>query len=446
MAKKKTATATVTKAKRGRPPGKPKRKHFVPPKPYKDFPLTPHASGKWMKSIRGKLYYFGNWGRRVKGKMARMENDGWEEALKLFEAQAPYLYAGKLPPTEVDPEQFNVAMLCNRFLESKLRKMESGGMTPRTYQDYKRVCDVLIEHFGNKRVVSDIRPTDFAKLRHELATGRGVVAVCGMISLIKSVFKYGEENDFIPKVKYGTEFQKPSKAEQRKARAAGGKKLFTRDEILQLLNGQPGEGDNKGVDGATTQLRAMILLGINCGFGNTDCSELMQSMLDLKNGWVHFPRPKTGVDRQCKLWPETVEALKLAIAERPKPKDAKDADCVFLTRLRHRWVRELASYKTDADGNKILDKVTVCNGVSTQFQKLLRAMKINGRKGLGFYSLRHTFRTVADACKDFPAVRLVMGHSDDSMDGVYREEIGTDRLADVAEFVRDWLFLGGGGS
>ena len=76
----------------------------------------------------------------------------------------------------------------------------------------------------------------------------------------------------------------------------------------------------------------MILLGINCGMGNPRLRFAAPAAVNLAGGWVNFPRPKTGIDRRCPLWTETVEALKAAIADRPKPKDKDDADAVFMTK------------------------------------------------------------------------------------------------------------------
>ena len=50
-----------------------------------------------MKKIRGQLIYFGNWGRRFNGKMVRMPDDGWQEALEIYKAQAEDLHAGRTP-------------------------------------------------------------------------------------------------------------------------------------------------------------------------------------------------------------------------------------------------------------------------------------------------------------------------------------------------------------
>ena len=80
------------------------------------------------------------------------------------------------------------------------------------------------------------------------------------------------------------------------------------------------------IDKAAQLLKAMVLLGANCGFGASDVARLRLSHLDLESGWVGFPRPKTGIDRRCPLWVETVEAVTEAIANRPKPKDPGDAD------------------------------------------------------------------------------------------------------------------------
>jgi hypothetical protein len=64
-----------------------KQKLDKPPQPYKDFPLTPHNSGKWQKKIDGKLYYVGRWGSTVDGRLQRLDGDGWKEALALYTEQ-----------------------------------------------------------------------------------------------------------------------------------------------------------------------------------------------------------------------------------------------------------------------------------------------------------------------------------------------------------------------
>lgn len=83
-----------------------------PAKPYPDFPLTPHASGEWMKKIRDSIHYFGNRGRRVDGKLVRVPGDGWEEALALYKAHADDLHAGRNPRLNTDG--LTAADLCNR--------------------------------------------------------------------------------------------------------------------------------------------------------------------------------------------------------------------------------------------------------------------------------------------------------------------------------------------
>jgi integrase len=225
------------------------------------------------------------------------------------------------------------------------------------------------------------------------------------------VFKYGTENGLIEKaVKFGSEFKKPDKKVMRLHRAKTGKKLFTADEVRAL------------VDAAGVPLRAMILLGINAAFGNNDVGTLPLTAVDLQGGWITFPRPKTGIERKAKLWPETVSALQAALAERPTPKDATTEPLVFVTMHGNAW----------ADAGS-------ATAVSHEFGKLLKRLTVV-RPGVGFYSLRHTFRTVADATRDPNAIRAVMGHTDSSIDATYTHGIGDDRLVAVADHVRAWLY------
>lgn len=403
-----------------------------PPKPYKDFPLSPANIGRWQKKINGTLYYFGRWGRVVNGKMTRIQDDGcWQAALEEYEQKRDALYAGRKPREK--GVGLTVAAMCNSFLTSKLDLMESGEITARSFMEYQQTTDRLIAKFGRDRLVEDLDDADFMALRADIAKHWGPVRLGNEVQRVRTVFKHVKKRDLIP-----DSFKKPSKKVQRLNRKAGAKRLFTAQEIHALLGA------------ASTQLKAMILLGINCGFGNGDCANLPVQALDLEAARIDYERPKTAVDRRCILWPETVEALKTAIAERPTPKKDADAGLVFITKYGRPWVRTQDKKKPDEkdqskdegqSGKRKMPRPQVpVDSVCLEFGKLLRSLKINGRRGLGFYALRHTFRTEADATKDFPAIRLIMGHADDSIDAVYREHIDDSRLRAVADHVRKWLF------
>ena len=297
-------------------------------------------------------------------------------------------------------------------MTSKHHQLEAGEIVPCTFSEYKRATDRLVGVFGKERLVDDLASGDFEKLCADIAKTWGPVRLSTEIQRTRTVFKYGYDAGLIDKpVRFGPTFKKPSKAVLRKHRASGGQRMYSAEEVRRLL------------EAASPQFKAMILLGINAGFGNHDCATLPLSGVDLERGWVRFPRPKTGIERRCPLWSETIAALKEAIAKRPQHKDEADADLVFITKYGKRWVG-----------------VDTSNPISQQMRKLLRGLEINGRRGLGFYSLRRTHRTIADATRDFPAIRVVRGHADSSIDDVYREHIDDDRLVAVGEHVRGWLW------
>jgi integrase len=369
-----------------------------PSKPYPEFPLFPHAAGQWAKKIRGKMHYFGLWADP-------------DAALDKYLKERDDLHAGRKPRPE--PGAATVKEAVNDFLITKDALVEAGELSPRTWADYKQVCDLVIAHFCKARLVDDLGPDDFAALRNKVAKRWGPARLGSkLIQYTRSLFKHAFDAGLIDRpVRFGPGFKRPSAKVMRLNRAAAGPKLFSAEEVRRLI------------DAGGVQLRAMLLLGINCGFGNADCANLPLSALDLDGGWVNYPRPKTGIDRRCPLWPETVAALREALAKRPEPKAEKDAAFMFVTKYGAAW------HKASGD-----------NPVSFETAKSLKALGINGRKGLGFYTLRHTFRTVADGAKDQPAADHIMGHEVAHMSSHYREGISDERLRAVSDHVRVWLF------
>ncbi len=370
-------------------------------KPRKDFPLFPHATGRWAKKVRGKLRYFGKTADDPKG----------EAALTLWLTQRDDLLAGRTPRDKLGG--LTLRDLCNKFL------------------DYSRTTDLLIDTFGRDRLVTDLRPDDFEVLHERLTAKHGITTLGREITMVRSVFKYAVESDLIERaVKFGPQFRTPSKVDRRKLRAKKkhehGAKMFAAEELRRWIKA------------AGPQLKAMCLLGINGGLGNTDCSTLPLTALDLTTGWLDFPRPKTGVERRIPLWPETIAALKVVLAKRQQPRDETHAGLVFLTRLGKPWVRyEVAETKNEEGRLDITSRAD--DAIAKATSKLLKTLGIY-RRNVTFYALRHTFETIAGGCRDQVAVDAVMGHIDNSMAGEYREHIEDSRLCAVVDYVRNWLF------
>jgi integrase len=276
----------------------------------------------------------------------------------------------------------------------------------------KEATDLIIVSFGKQRLAGDLDPDDFAKMRDGMAKRWGAVRVRDMVQRVRSVFKYGLDVGLLDRpAGFGPGFARPSKKAVRLVRAKQGPKLFTAGECRSLIGA------------AGVPLKAMLLLGVNCGLGNSDCANLPLATLDLKGGWLDFPRPKTGIKRRCPLWPETVAALREVLARRKEPKDAADAGLLFITKYGDRWGKD-----------------TMDNPVTKETKKLMDKVGITGRRGLGFYTLRHVFRTVADEAKDQVATDYIMGHEVRNMSAAYRETISDARLRAVADHVNAWLF------
>ncbi|MGI6416181.1 MAG: tyrosine-type recombinase/integrase [Thermoguttaceae bacterium] len=394
----------------------PRQAATKPEKPYDGFPLFPHSNGLWCKKVRGKLHYFGPW----------RDPDA---ALERWLDQRDDLMAGRRPRKKGDPDALTLADLVNRYLTAKKDAVASGEIVQSSFNNAHRSCAAMIGHFGRDRVVADLLPEDFTGYRAKLAASYAPSRVALEVSLVKAVLNWGFASRVLEKpVLTGPDFKAlPEKAVRRLKAANGGNgpKMFEREEVLRLI------------DAAKTPLKAMVLLGINCGFGNNDCATLTQSAVDLEGGWIDHPRPKTGAERRCPLWPETLQSLREAIAARPEPQDPRHAELVFLCPPGVPWVRSRPDPKKEG-------VTLIHDSIRHVFRRLLESLDLH-RPGRGFYALRHTHRTVSDEVCDAVAANYVMGHIDGSMAAHYRERIADERLERVADHVHAWLYGEEGG-
>lgn len=374
-----------------------------PAKPHPDFPLFPHRNGQWAKKVKQKLVYFGSW-------------DNPQAALERWLDEKDELLAGRTPTRS---DGTTVRELCNRFLASKKLKLQAREIDQTTFDGYLGGCRMLVDHFGKSIIVDALTPAHFTTLRQFFTETNGLVGLKNRINHARMVFKFAYDADIIAApIKYGPDFSRPSKKSIRRNRTP---RMLEAYEVRTLI------------DHANSVMTAMLYVGVNAGFGNKDVGTLPRKAINLKTGWIEFPRPKTGSPRRIPLWPESVAAIRAYNDTRPTPKPECE-DLAFLTSTGGTWYTPKTRYLTE-QFRKLVDRVDSQSG-----EEPIR------RDGVGFYACRHVFRTIGAESRDKEAVDAIMGHEDGSMAAEYTERISDERLLAVTNTVRTWLFAEAGTS
>jgi len=216
-------------------------------------------------------------------------NASAREAFDLYNLQRDDWHAGRTPRPR-DNAVYTLRDLNNDFLTSKQNKLESGESSRHTFWDYHRSCTRMIEHFGPSRRRDDLRLDDFERFRKKLAKKFSVVTLKNGINHRRIVLKYAHDQQKIDRpVSYGQSFEKAAARTQRKARNQAGLRLFEADELRRII------------DAADPWLRAMTLLGINGGLGNTDIANLhnLRSTLRVVGSFTLGPRLRYDGESRC---------------------------------------------------------------------------------------------------------------------------------------------------
>ncbi len=393
-----------------------------PSKPTADYPLFPHDAGQWAKKIKGKMYYFGSWSKPDEALQKYLDSKDKivEERNRELEVAARSRDLDRVHPARewestsefvdiVIDDQLRLQDAVNLHLDHVQKLVDNNDLSIRTKLDRKYCSQLMINFFGADQVVNDLKSSDWADLRAEITKGRTAGGISNVISRIKTVMSWLSKNEYINPPRYGTCFDKPSRRKLRLERRK--QDLIYTDAEIRLL-----------IQKAEYPMKAIILLGINCGLGNVEVARLEWSHLNLSSGWLDYPRYKTGIDRRVKLWPETIQALQTWKPLRRKWKTENFPNHVFVTKYGNLWTQS----ETE----------------NCEIAKNLRLLEIDlkiKKPNRGFYSFRRMVETIGGNCKDQVAVNGVMGHVDGSMAGVYRLDIPDKRLEAVTNAVRKWL-------
>ncbi len=225
--------------------------------------------------------------------------------------------------------------LCDMYLRYQYSKLQANDITASHHNEQIGSLKKLMAFLGQNIDINNISTLDLQNYKRRIQKSH--VSVCRLnlhISIMKALFHWARKNDILENIPNIDAISRGKIINQERF-------TFNSEQINKLLSA------------ADVKMRAMIWLGLNCGFGCTDCAELKWTDLDLVNTRVKLPRRKTGILRDLPLWPETVESLE---------KIPRTGKLVFYTSRGNPYMQTLL--KTDSNGNKICAGCFCTNGQS----------------------------------------------------------------------------------
>jgi len=299
---------------------------------------------------------------------------------------------------KIKDENMTLKQLCDMYLRYQHSKLQASNFTANHYNEQIGSLKKLMAFLGQNIEINKISTLDLQNYKRKIQKSHVSISRLNLhISIMKAIFHWARKNDILTNI--------PNIDAVSRGKIVHHEKFtFDAEQINKLLSA------------ADVKMRAMIWLGLNCGFGCTDCSELKWTDLDIVNARVKLPRRKTGISRDLPLWPETIEAIE---------KVPKTGKLVFYTSRSNPYIHTIS--KPDGKGK---EKYTTLNTVTTKFSRLIKKSGLDVPKGTGFYTLRRTAATIAARSGDPFAVQRLLGHADLQMATRYVQDVSeqTDRV------------------
>ena len=347
------------------------------------FPLTLHPSAQYWKKIKGHIYYFGS---------------DRKHALESYLDQAIFLHGYNSAQQKTANGNFTLKEICDMYLKYQYTKLQANNLSARHHNDQIGSLKKLKDFLGENCRIKSITTLNLQNYKRSLQ--KHYSSVCRLnlhLSIMKAIFHWAKKNDILKDIPNIDAISRAKEIHQDRF-------TFYQKQINKLLSI------------ADIKMQAMIWLGLNCGFGCTDCVYLKWIDLNFETDRVILPRRKTGVYRDLPLWSETIKTLQNI---------PRKGSLVFYASKGKPYIH--TNVKIDANGN---EKYTITNLISTKFRRLIIKAGLNVPKGTGFYALRRTAATIAARSGDPFAVQRLLGHANLTMATRYVQDVSkqTDRV------------------